>query len=201
MKKVLMVLIVVSILSVGMISCEPVRETRIDPITLLPITDDGSIVTADQNAEIPTVEFPANPNINPTDTQSEIMKKLENVVWLNPGTVEITNLYSGAKGEYYLQVHNPKTTTSSFSIYRKNPTSVREGFTRLPEQYYDWVIISTPTIDIPAQSISTILITIKMPDKDKVTGKKYETWIGVMDNSQTGMVRTEICSRWMITTE
>lgn len=200
MKKFLMVLVVISILSVGIISCEPVKDVVIDPVTLLPIAD-GVTVADGGDKDTQTIEFPANPNINPTDTQLEIMEKLKDVVWLNPGTVEITNLYSGAKGEYYLQVHNPKTITSQFSIYRKVPTSTKEGFVALPEQYYNWIIISTPTIDIPAQSVSKVLVTIKMPDKDKVTGKKYETWIGVMDNSQTGMVRTEICSRWLITTE
>jgi len=42
-----------------------------------------------------------------------------------------------------------------------------------------------------------VAVTVGISDRPKL--KKYETWIGVMDESQEGLVKTEICSRWMMT--
>jgi len=171
-------------------------EVRIDPDTLLPITvtDDGETVI-----DNPVVE-PTIP-VSSSETYSDIEKRMSGVTWLSPGKVNIDGLYPGATGEYYLRIHNSKDDPATFSIYSKEANTCTEGYTKLPPEFNKWIKINPSSIVIPAKSVGEVLVSVTVGLRDKATNKKYEIWIGAMDESQKGLVKSEICSRWMLTTK
>jgi hypothetical protein len=195
MKKGLL-LIGVIVLSLTSISCYrevgPNEKYTIEEITA---NDNGEIIT--ENTE--TVIEPITPAVI-NETSSDVEKRMSGVTWLNPGKVNIDGLYSGASGEYKIKIHNAKTIPITFSVYSREAATTTEGYTKLPPEFNRWISITPSSITIPAQSIGEVLVTVKVGLRDRVINKKYEFWIGVMEASQTGVIRSEICSRWMLTT-
>jgi len=131
----------------------------------------------------------------------ETEERMKDVIWIAPGKVNVDRLYPGAQGEYTLRIHNPKNVPSTFSIYRRSPDSLSEGYSALPVQFQGWITATPSTLVVPAKSVGETLIRVQVGFLDKVSKNKYETWIGVMDVSQQGMVVNELCSRWLLTTK
>jgi hypothetical protein len=169
-------------------------EVKIDPVTLLPVTGDQS----DSGSITVTPILPTDSNSDNNDV-NDVEKKMSGVTWINPGKVNVDGLYPGASGEQKIRIHNPKNTEAVFNIYRKDATRTTEGYTKLPTEYYTWIKISPSTLIVPARSTGEVLVAVTVGISDRPKLKKYETWIGVMDESQEGLVKTEICSRWMMT--
>jgi len=191
-----LLLIGVIVLSLISLSCYreigPNEKYTIEDITA---TDDGEIITDNQDSLVePVVPIVIN------ETYSDIEKRMSGVTWLNPGKVNIDGLYPGASGEYKIKIHNAKTTPVTFSIYNREAATLTEGYAKLPAEFNRWIVVTPSSLTIPAQSIGEVLVSVKIGLRDRATNKKYETWIGVMDESQKGIVKSEICSRWMITT-
>jgi hypothetical protein len=192
--KFLIVLLTISLVVTGL-SCatkyvgpnEKYGKDLVDPAN--PIPNSGDIIGTG------SIGFTATPNYT-NDTE----KRMENVVWITPGKVNIDGLYPGAQGEYTIRIHNPRDMETVFSIYNREADIVTEGYSKLPQEFTKWVNIVPSTLVIPARSTGEVLVTVKIGLRDKASNKKYETWIGVMDESQKGTVKSEICSRWMITT-
>jgi hypothetical protein len=51
---------------------------------------------------------------------------------------------------------------------------------------------------LAAKETKDVLIALEMPKGAKAPDK-WEFWVVVKDNSQTGMVQTELACRWLIT--
>lgn len=168
-------------------SCEPVKTDTFPGNDNNVITD---VVSNDSNSNV--IKLP----ISTGNEESE--KTLDNVVWINPGKVYITNLFFGSQAEWIIRIHNEKNVPNVFSVYYKVPDYVEKGYERLPDKFSKWIIVNK-TITIAPDSIGETLVTVKM--SDQAYSKKYEAWIAVMDESQTGMIRTELCSRWFISTQ
>ena len=52
-------------------------------------------------------------------------------------------------------------------------------------------------ITLSAHETANILVSFTLPNSD-VVPNNWEFWISVIDDSQTGFVRTELCSRWIL---
>lgn len=182
---------VVSILMV-FLSCEkyvgPNEKYKPEDIITM---DNGETIVDNSNTEVTII----NPSPNETPAQTE--ERMKNVVWITPGKVTVDNLYAGAKAEYPIRIHNPNKVSTTFSLYGREAASTTEGYSKLPVELLKWVTITPSSLIVPAQSTGQALITVQI-GKDKLTTKKQEFWIGVMDDSQKGVVRSEICSRWML---
>jgi hypothetical protein len=182
-------------------ACEPVR-TDVVPIAPITTSDNSSIIPA-PGGGLNVIQLPAGTSDN--GTASEIEKGLEKVAWIYPGKVYIGNLFPGSQGEWTLRVHNEKDVPNTFLVYLRHPDWTDPEYGMLPEKFDSWIIIegvdTQGQIEIAPQSVKDILITVKMPSDHSASGKKYETWIGVKDNSQTGMIQTELCSRMLISTQ
>jgi hypothetical protein len=122
----------------------------------------------------------------------------ENMTWISPGKVMVGNFYPGARAEYPLTVHNGNDTTASFSIYYRYPDHVGAGYEMPPTEAQDWVIVADPTPVLMPRETRDILITLDMPENASISTPKWEFWIGVKDTTQTGMVHTELATRWLI---
>ena len=118
--------------------------------------------------------------------------------WISPGKVMVGNFYPGARAEWNLLVHNGKDTQASFVIAYRYPDHVGEGYVKPTTEAQDWVIIADSTPVLAPKETREILIALEMP-KDAISpGKLWEFWISVKDQTQTGMITTELCSRWCV---
>ena len=123
----------------------------------------------------------------------------ENITWISPGKVNVSNFYPGARAEYPLTIHNGNDTTASFSVYYRYPNHVGEGYEMPPEEAQDWVIVADPTPILMPRETRDVMIALDMPEGANISTPKWEFWVGVKDTTQAGMVRTELCCRWLIT--
>ena len=119
-------------------------------------------------------------------------------VWLSPGKINVGHFYPGARAEYPLSIHNGNDQQTEFSITYKEASNTSEGYVAAPEEAQDWVIIADPTPVLAAKETKDVLIALEMPKGAKAPDK-WEFWVVVKDNSQTGMVQTELACRWLIT--
>ena len=122
----------------------------------------------------------------------------DNATWISPGKVMVTNFYPGARAEYPLLIHNGNSTTASFNVQYRHPDHVDGAYVKAPAEAQDWVIIVDPTPVLMPRETREILIVLAMPKDANIDGKKFEFWISVMDATQSGTVRTELCSRWLV---
>jgi hypothetical protein len=162
------------------------------------IAPSESILPGPGQSEGPVVEpspgkvaFSATPEI----------KELEDSNWISPGKIEVGNLYPGATAEYPITVHNGGDVTTEFSISVRTPDNTTEGYEPFPQMYFDWIVIEKPQLELEAKQTADVLIVVNMPEDADYSGKQVEFWIGVIDQGQSGMVRTELACRWLISTK
>jgi hypothetical protein len=141
-----------------------------------------------------------SPPTTPSDGGTTVLPNEPPVdrTWISPGKVQVGNFYPGARAEWTLSVHNGKDTTASFLVAYRYPDNVGEGYVKPAKEVQDWVIIADPTPVLAPYETREILIVLEMPEDAAVFTPKWEFWISVIDTTQTGMVKTELCSRWLV---
>lgn len=119
--------------------------------------------------------------------------------WITPVKVEVGNFYPGAQAEWFVKVHNGNDAETTFAVNYRFPDHVGEGYVKPTEEVQDWIIIADTTPLLAPFETRTISILLDMPENAIAPGNKWEFWISVIDTSQAGFVRTELCPRWLIT--
>ena len=122
----------------------------------------------------------------------------EDMNWISPGKVNVTNFYPGARAEYPVTVHNGNDTACSFAVGYRYPDHVDGDFMKPDIDVQDWVIVADMTPLLAPKETRDILITLEMPEDADIFAPQWEFWISVMDMSQ-GQVKAELCVRWLIT--
>lgn len=156
---------------------------------------------------VPPAPAPEPPEVEPlVGTLSftltpDIESKLVDSNWISPGKVMIGNLFPGARAEYLLTVHNGNDVETPFALTVIKPHYVAEGYQPMPEEYYSWITISDAKPVIAPKQSMDILIVVVMPDDVSYPGQKIEFWISVIDQGQSEMIRTELVSRCLISTQ
>lgn len=139
----------------------------------------------------------------------------------NPGEEEITPTFGISPGKFYLDdahivdgkgayqagdsrefqllVTNKNGFAAEFSVDYRVPDNVIDGYSRPTSEVRDWVWISNRRPTIPAGETMAITIRLGMPESAAPPGDKWEFWIGVIDQSQTGWLVVEQANRWLIT--
>lgn len=118
--------------------------------------------------------------------------------WISPGKVNVANFYPGARAEYPVTVHNGNDTACNFAVSYRNPDHVDGDFVKPDTEAQDWVIVADATPLLAPKETRDILVTLKMPEDADIFAPQWEFWISVIDTSQ-GMVKTELCVRWLVT--
>lgn len=136
------------------------------------------------------------PTPNPI-TQSD-QQPPDNMNWISPGKVMVGNFHAGGRAEYPITIHNGNATATEFAIYYRIPDHVPEDITKAPDIVQDWVIVADPTPVLAPYETRDILVALEMPVDAQDPAPKWEFWVGVKDNSQEGMVQTELCVRWIV---
>lgn len=134
---------------------------------------------------------------NPT-TAVTVSEPPADRTWISPGKVMIANFYPGARAEYELSVHNGKDTKCQFQVKYRYPDHTGEDYEKPPAEAENWVIIADTTPVVMPRETLSILVALVLPD-DAITPERWEFWISVIDTTQAGMVRTELCTRWLVT--
>lgn len=119
--------------------------------------------------------------------------------WIHPGKLYVENYVPGESVELSLQVHNGNPFAANFSVGYRIPDSLQEGYSRADEAVRDWVWISNKRPAIAAQTTYDVTLRLGMPSSANVTADKWEFWIGVRDQSQTGNIQIELCTRVLVT--
>ena len=122
----------------------------------------------------------------------------DNMNWISPGKVNVTNFYPGARAEYPITVHNGNDVDCTFAVSYRYPDHVDGEFMLPDPDVQDWVIVADMTPLLAPMETRDILITLEMPDDADIFATQWEFWVAVMDMSQ-GMVKAELCVRWLIT--
>lgn len=123
----------------------------------------------------------------------------ENQTWISPGKVTVADFYPGARAEYPLTIHNGEDTPCSFEVKYREPDHVATGYVKAPGVVQEWVTIADPAPVLSPKETRDILIWLEMPADADSPAPKWEFWISVKDTTQTGMIQTELCTRWLIT--
>jgi len=176
-KKLTAILIVIGLLLV-VVGCPPSYE----PGGLI-LPEDNEITEGD-GIDIP----PAVPIGAPPDDMN----------WISPGKVNVANFYPGARAEYPVTIHNGNDTACNFAVSYRYPDHVDGDFVKPNIEAQSWVIVADMTPLLAPKETRDILITLEMPEDADIFAPQWEFWISVMDTSQ-GMVKTELCVRWLVT--
>jgi len=84
-----------------------------------------------------------------------------------------------------------------FAVAYRIPGHTAEGFVVAPDYVADWLTLAEDIAVFNPRETRDILVTITIPDDYNAATipDSFEFWVSVIDNSQTGMVRTELCTR------
>lgn len=140
----------------------------------------------------------AQPDGGAADVMLPASAPPDNVTWISPGKVNVSNFYPGARAEYPLTIHNGNDYFCSFEVGYRYPDHVGEGYSMPPGEAQDWVMVIDPSPVLAPYETKDILITLEIPEGAVVSEQSWEFWVSVVDMSQTGTVRTELCCRWLI---
>lgn len=194
MKKSIIVMVVALFLAGLLAGCGTTVPDEV-PDTETP-AENG--VSSDGDTEPPEVD--TTPGELSFTVTPDIEAKLIDDCWISPGKVNIDNLQPGASAEYPLTIHNGRDVETSFTVTVRAPDNVAEGYERLPEEYYSWITLSDPNpVIAPKQSVD-VMVVVAMPEEAVYPDKDAEFWVGVIEEGQAGMIRTELASRWLIST-
>ena len=174
--KVLFILSVVLILVTGVLGC----------------TGEPSLISQE--------EFTSLVTPTPSEVSSPIVEGYNppaDVNWLYPSSVNVGNFHYGARAEYTVMVHNGSQDTVIFNISARPADTPSEGFDKAPFAFYDWVTVEPRELRVAPKETGTVLVSLQM-SSEYTLPRKWEFWIAVLDNSQVGMLRTELCERWRI---
>jgi hypothetical protein len=178
-KKGLFGLLAVVLVLVMMVGCSNYVETP-----KLPPTSDAE-------------SLPSQPSTNEA-TQGSGVQPPDDMNWISPGKVIVTNFYPGARAEYPITVHNGNSVSTSFTIACRPADHVDEPYVKAPPYIQDWVMVVDPTPVLAARETRDILVTLEMPEDAEVFAPQWEFWISALDTSQ-GMIKTEVAVRWLVT--
>ena len=120
------------------------------------------------------------------------------ITWISPGKVNIGNFHPGARAEWNILIHNGQNAPASFEVKYREPNRAEEGYIKAPAIVQDWVIITDATPILMPRETRVVLVAIEMPDDAISPAPKWEFWVSVIDTSQSGMITTELCSRWCV---
>ena len=118
--------------------------------------------------------------------------------WISPGKVNIGNFYPGGRVEYPITIHNGNDSTCSFLVSYRYPDHVGEDYVKPPPEAQNWVIIADETPLLMPKETREVSVALSMPRKANTEPKKWEFWVSVIDTTQKGMVKTELCVRWLV---
>jgi len=144
-----------------------------------------------------TIGFGNSHNSTPNGNSTPMEPPIESN-WISPGKLYVDNYVVGATVELELQIHNGNDNSTQFSMGFRFPDNLTEGYAK-PTGASDWVRMKKKFPTIGAHETYTGTFYLYMPNGAVPPADKWEFWIEVVDQSQTGMVVVKLCSRVLVT--
>ena len=114
--------------------------------------------------------------------------------YISPAKLEINNAFRGASPEFVLKIRNGTSNTMKYVVSARNPDILEEGYSLIP---LSWVSFEKDKeIVVKAGEIKSFSVVVKIPKK--LPSKKLMFWLGVRDNSSSGMMKVELCSKILL---
>jgi len=109
-------------------------------------------------AQVEPIAPPAPiPPVQPVDAP-------EDVDWVSPGKVWVSNFHTDARAEWYITVHNGSGKESPFRIEYKYPARTDLGYYKAPpDVVQDWVIVTDSTLVLAPWETRDVLVALVMP--------------------------------------
>jgi subtilisin family serine protease len=117
---------------------------------------------------------------------------------IDPGKVQIDNLYPGAQAEFVIDVYNQNDYDTVYSIVPRTPDYTKDGREFFP--HLDWITITPGEAMIERGDKSAVTVVISMPEDAEYFEKQAEAWISFREKNSEEMVQVEIISRVLINT-
>jgi hypothetical protein len=193
MRRLCFVISVVVLVSL-FIGCN--EDTR--PVVTYTEPVDDSVVEVEAEVAVPSgPSVSATPDSGSVTTVSTFQPP-DDMVWISPAKVNISNLYAGARAEWEITLHNGNDYKTRFKVVYRIPDDAAKGYNKATVDEEQWVTVSDPMPVLEPRETRKILVVIDVPLRAKVINKNWEFWISVMDDQQQGQVITELCSRWQV---
>jgi hypothetical protein len=170
---------------------ETTSPTPTEPITPVP--------TKEPEPTSPPATSPTNPPGSRENPLVGIVNPPIDESWFSPGKVQIGNYYPGGRASWPITIYNGKDKEALFTVSYREPDYTEEGFQKAPPEARDWIIVADSTPIIPPKEKKEVLITLMVPENITGLPDRWEFWISIMDTTQSGLVVTELGSRWLVT--
>ena len=147
---------------------------------------------------VPAGDAPANDVINGHNSTPANGDEVPEHNAIRDGKIWVDNYVAGTSAEHYIEIYNANGHAAVFTVGFRIADTLQEGYTRAGSAVAEWVAVDDPRPTIPAHSWYLVPVRLGMPSHAIAPADKWEFWIGVIDQSQTGNVQVELCQRWMI---
>lgn len=170
------------------------------------IDDEGEITNPDEGGSEAT--FRISPGKVWWHDGEEIIETIDSIGQRSTYIAQGTGAYvAGEARDSTLTIWNLNDYAATFSVDYRVPDNVIIGYHRPTSEVRDWVWISDRWPTIPAHGKMDIIVRLSMPTSAVAPGydsvndphPKWEFWIAVIDQSQTGWLKIEVVSRFLIT--
>lgn len=118
---------------------------------------------------------------------------------IGPGKIRVENYRLGDSFSKSLLVYNGHDVRTSFTIKYRYPDWVGDGFSMPSPETPKWVTIYTDVVTLDPHEGISLPITLLVPRGATVPSDKWEFWIAVIDQSQSGNIVAELAQRWIVT--
>jgi len=135
-----------------------------------------------------------------TDKKDVATGEVLTAISYNASTNEIK--IEGFKPDFarYLTIEYDHQSSTTYSVYYRNPDTLKAGYSAPPAGAQSWIIIADPSPVLAPYETREVMVTLMMPSK-AVAPDKWSFWVGVTEKSNAGAgvaISIELCSTWLI---
>jgi hypothetical protein len=117
---------------------------------------------------------------------------------IDPGKVQIDNLYPGAEAEFTIKVYNQNDYDSTFTIFPRSPDYTETNYEVFP--YFNWIVITPNEVKVAPQDNTEVRVLVTMPEDSDYFNRRSEVWISLTEKNNSDMVQIEIIARLFVNT-
>lgn len=124
---------------------------------------------------------------------------------ITPTIVTVKNMKPGDEADYWIQISNSTAQVRKFKVTATIPdnvsldkTSSDWGFVKATQDSLAWVTVVDGAPLVPAGKTVQVPVVLQIPPGIKVSDKKWEFWITVIEDGIGGNVVYSQNCRWLI---
>jgi hypothetical protein len=120
---------------------------------------------------------------------------------VSPAVVRIDNLLPGEATVFNLTIRNKDEIAHNFTTATFHPPKKQREKGRAAFPDVSWISFDPDQIEVPAQSVANVTVTVAIPPEQKWAGEHWEAWLGVAAESSDLLgVRARLDVRLLVST-